>query len=360
MRQRRSPSPAIDPPKPSEAGRPPTMADVARLAGASPATVSNVIKGRIRVRPEMQQRVLEAIRTLGYHVNVTARSLAQQRTDVLGIVLGNLENPFYASLTANIERQAYAQGYTTLIVSTAGELETEVSRVETLIEHRVAAIIFFTFSGNTATVRAIPKQTPAVFVSVQGINGTSITVDDRLGAQLAVGHLLGLGHRRIAYVSASLGAEPSTDEERFAGYRQAFGAAGVSIPEERLVLRFQQPVQSRRDLHNAIDKLLRLKPRCTAIFASSDLTALETIERADLLGLRIPEDLSIVGFDDINIASLERISLTTVAHPIAELAARGVEAAVSLATGRSKHMRARILLEPKLVVRGTTGPPPRG
>jgi LacI family transcriptional regulator len=359
MPRRSQPPLAIDRlPMLLEPGRSPTMADVGRLAGTSVTTVSNVIQGHIYVRPETRQRVLSAIQTLGYHVNVTARALAQQKTNVLGIVLGNLENPSYASFAASVERHAYAHGYAALIVSTGGELETEVLRIQTLIEHRVAAIIFFTFSGNTAVVRAIPKQTPMVFVTVQGPGGASITLDDRLGAQLAVSHLLELGHRRIAYVSATLGAEPATDQERFAGYRQALAAVGIPIPDEHFILRFSHSPQVRGGLQSSIDKLLRLKPRPTAIFASSDFTAIEVIERADLLGLRIPQDLSIVGFDDINIASLARISLTTVVQPTSELASLAVDAAIALASGHSKGVRPRVLLEPKLAVRSTTGPPP--
>jgi LacI family transcriptional regulator, galactose operon repressor len=352
------------PPAPTRSGRSletarrPTMVDVARLAGTSPTTVSNVIHGHVYVRPETRARVLAAIQTLGYHINVTARSLARQRTNVLGVVLGDLENFSYASLAANVERHAYAHGYTALIVSTGGELETEASRIQTLIEHQVAAIIFFTFSGNTEVVRAIPHQTPMVFVSVQGPAGASIAVDSRLGAHLAVSHLIGLGHSRIAYASTTLGAEPMTDEERFAGYRHALALAGLPAPDERLRLRLRHPPHSQDDVQAAIDGLLSVEPRPTAVFAASDFTAIEILERADVLGLGVPTELSIVGFDDIRMSSLARISLTTVAHPIPELAARGVETAVALASGQPDKVRPHVLLEPKLVVRSTTGPAP--
>ena len=337
----------------------PTMVDVARLAGTSPTTVSNVIHGRVYVRPDTRERVLAAIATLGYHVNVTARSLARRRTDVLGVVLGNLGNsPSHASFAGHVERHAYANGYAALIVSTGGELETEASRIQTLIEHQVAAIIFFTFSGTRDVLRAIPRQTPLVFAGLQSPVGATIAVDGRLGGQLAVSHLVGLGHTRIAYASTTLAMEPTTDEERFAGYRHALAAAGLPAPDEQLLLRFARPPRSHSELEDAIDALLTREPRPTAVFAPSDFMAIEVLERADVLGLRVPDQLSIVGFDDIRIASLARISLTTVTHPVAELAARGVETAIRLATDGPDAPRPHVLLEPRLVVRDTTGPPP--
>jgi LacI family transcriptional regulator len=346
--------------------RAPTMLDVARLAGTSKATVSNVLHGHENVRPETRERVMEAIATLGYHVNASAQSLARRSSNVLGILVGDLENPWYATVAAHMERSARAHDYSVLIASTGGESlradagDTEALRLTNLVEHRVAAIILNSFSGDTSVVQRVPPGTPLVFVDNQG-PGTTVTVDGRLGAHLAVTHLLELGHRRIGYVSTNSDTDPVADDDRFASYRQTLGAAGFLDESEGLYVRGQDSApgdDGRPEIEQAIDALLTGPGRPTAIFAASDLTAIRVLDRADALGLAIPGDLSIVGFDDIETAGLKRISLTTVAQPAEELAARAVETAIALARGEPDGVRPLTLLKPTLVVRGTTGPAP--
>jgi LacI family transcriptional regulator len=344
------------------------MLDVARLAGTSKATVSNVIHGHANVRPETRDRVLGAIRTLGYHVNMGARSLARQESNVLGILLGDLENPWYATVAAHMEQVARGHGYSVLIASTGGERlrdgaeDVEALRIANLVEHRVAAIILNSFSGDASVVSNVPPGTPLVFVDNQG-PGVTVTVDGRLGAHLAVTHLLELGHRRIGYVSTNSGTDPVADDDRFASYEQTLQAAGCMAESAGLVVRLDAS-GGRRDrregAEEAIDALLSRPGRPTAVFAASDLTAIEVLDRADALGLAVPADLSLVGFDDINTARLKRISLTTIAQPAVELATRAIGTAIALARGETHDIRPLTLLEPTLVVRSTTGPPPAG
>ena len=340
--------------------RPPTMLDVARLAGTSKATVSNVLHDHQHVRPETRERVREAIATLGYRVNMGARSLARQQSNVLGLLLGDLENPWYATLAAHVERLARARGYAVLIASTGGEPmrddggHVETSRILHLVEHRVAAILLLAYSGDTSIAQSVPPGIPLVFLGTTRGPGKTITVDDRLGARLAVTHLLELGHRRIAYVNTSSDADPLADDERLASFRQTLSAAGVP-PNETSVVRLDLAGD---DGTSAIDALLTRPDRPTAIFAASDLTAIEVLDRADALGLRIPTDISLVGFDDISMARLKRIALTTIAQPAVALATKATEAAIALATGELEDTRADTVLAPQLVVRGTTAPPP--
>jgi len=335
------------------------MKDVARLAETSKATVSNVMSGHPHVRPETRDRVLAAAERLGYHVNIAARALAQQRTEVLGLVVGGLENPWYVPIIARIERHAREHGYAVLMVSTWGDLSAQTSGIRTLIEHRVAAIIFLAASGD-AVVRAVPSEIPIVFVSVHGTGGPTISVDDRLGAQLAVSHLLSLGHRRIGYVSVDPDAEPTTFAERFAGYRQALAGAGLLEENKELSIDAVGSILTRETAGTraAIDALLLSDRRPTAVYGANDVAAIEVLERADVLGLRVPEDLSVVGFDDIGMSRLARVSLTTVAHPVTKLATLGVDTAVALATDSHAAPPPRVLLEPTLIVRSTTGPAP--
>jgi len=339
--------------------RPATMLDVARLAGTSKATVSNVLHGHQHVRPETRARVLEAIATLDYKVNMGARSLARRQSNVLGVLLGDLENPWYATLAAHIERLARVRGYAVLIASTGGESirdeggQIEASRIEHLVEHRVAAIIMIAWSGDRSIAQQVPPGIPLVFLGTVRAPGKTVTIDDPLGAHLAVTHLLELGHKRIAYVNTASAADPLADDQRLASFHQTLSAAGAAAAGAASVVRLDGPGS---DPAAAIDALLTHRRRPTAIFAASDLTAIDVLDRADVLGLRIPEDLSLIGFDDISMAQLKRIALTTIAQPALELSTKATEAAIALATGQPDVPPIDIIV-PRLVVRGTTGPP---
>jgi LacI family transcriptional regulator len=328
----------------------PTIIDVAKRAHASKSTVSNVLQGKIYVREQTRTRVLEAMAELGYRPNVAARNL-RQRPRVLGVLVGDLRNPFHAEIAALIEQQATAAQHTILLATTGGQATQESERVEALIEHRVAAVLFGAFSGDRAVLRNIPEDVPRVFVSFRGRGGTSISVDEARGARLAVEHLVSLGHKRIAYVSTTLGHEQQTDKARYAGYLSTLETHGIdvgAVPSLRLE---GQADASTDTVLATLTQFLYTEPRPTAVFAASDFTAIEVIEAADLAGLRVPADLSVVGFDDIAISRLSRISLTTIAQPMGELAARAVQRALAPPTAR----RARnVLLAPQLVVRNST------
>lgn len=337
-------------------GRPPTIIDVAAQAGTSKSTVSNVLQGKVHVDERTRARVLDAIAALGYRTNVAARHL-RQRPRVLGVLVGDLRNPFHAELATHVERCANAAEHTLLLATTNALPEQEAQRVEALVEHRVAAVLFLAFSGDASVLRAFPDDIPRLFVSFRAPGGTSIAVDEEEGARLAVEHLRSLGHSRISYVSTSLEHEPRTDAARFAGYADTLEAHGVD-PHAAPALRLAGNGDAGPDEVRArLVELLTGRDRPTAVFAASDFTAIEVMEAADAAGLEIPGDLSVVGFDDIAIAGLSRIALTTIAQPMGELADRAVSRALADPPPRRSR---NVLLPPRLVVRGSTGPVGRG
>jgi LacI family transcriptional regulator len=335
--------------------RPPTIIDVAARAATSKSTVSNVLQGKIHVDERTRARVLDAIAELGYRTNAAARHL-RQRPRVLGVIVGDLRNPFHAELATHIEQCASAAEHTMLLATTNALPQQEAQRVEALVEHRVAAVLFLAFSGDTSVLRAFPDDIPRLFVSFRAPGGTSIAVDEEEGARLAVEHLRSLGHERISYVSTSLEHEPRTDAARFAGYARTLEGYGVdphALPSLRLAGNGDaDPAEVKEQLV----ELLAGPDRPTAVFAASDFTAIEVMEAADAAGLEIPGDLSVVGFDDIELSGLSRISLTTIAQPMGELADRAVRRA--LADPQPRRAR-NMLLPPRLVVRDSTGPAPR-
>jgi LacI family transcriptional regulator len=340
-----------DSPAKSHLKKAPTIIDIARVAGTSKSTVSNVLRGKAHVEPATRARVLQVSEELGYRINIAARHL-RQRPRVLGVVVGDLRNPFDAEMAAFIEQAATAASYTILLVTTNGSAERERQRLKVLLEHRVAAVLFVSFSGARSVLSALEHDTPWLFVSCRGSGGTSISVDEREGARLAVEHLAALGHRRISYVSTTLAHQPRMDAARYAGYTRAMKALGLQaggLPGVRLKAGEDG---SEDAVHARLREMLAGEDRPSAIYAASDFTAVEVMDAADAVGLRVPRELSIVGFDDIALARLTRISLTTVAQPTVQLAERAVQAAIEQievgAAGRSYS------LAPRLMARGST------
>lgn len=337
------------------------MIDVARLAGVGTTTVSAVVHGREHVAPELRERVLEAIEQLSYRPNVSARNLRLQRTDVIGLVVGDLLDPFNAELTAHVERCAARSGLKVLL-ATSGEDEltyadvVSVDVVRGLMGHPVAAVLLVGTAGPPDLAKLADPHVPLVFVAARnGQLGPSIEVDNVLGGELATSHLIGLGHRRLAYVSGvGFGPMTEADEEaRLAGYTSA-----LERVERKAVKHCELQLGSiaRKERQAALATLLASPQRPTGVFAASDTTALELMQRAHELGLRVPADLSIVGFDNISLAGYESIALTTIAVPIQELARRAIDVVMDTLDGAGTSA-GTVLLEPELIIRRSTAAP---
>ncbi|MGA8355200.1 MAG: LacI family DNA-binding transcriptional regulator [Solirubrobacteraceae bacterium] len=331
----------------------PTIFDVARLAGVGKTTVSDAIQGRGRMTPETRAHVLAVAEELGYRVHVGARNLIKQRTEVIGVVVGDLFDPFCAELTAHLELLAAQRGFGMLLTTAGSDLAAEANAVTSLVEHRVAAIVVVSFTGNQSALHAAGSHMPVICIGYEGPYGVSIGVDDRRGGRLGTEHLLQLGHRHIGYVSNS-GMPQKTDRDRRDSYRRVLRRAGIS-PDPQLIMRL--PAPDKQERFARLREMLSRPDRPTAVFAVSDITAIELMSCAGELGLRVPEDLSVVGFDDIMVASMPMIALTTVAQPMAELAQRGIDAAIALIEDPCADVAVQ-RAEPRLVVRGTTAAPP--
>lgn len=335
--------------------RRPTIVDVARLAGVSKSTVSNVVRGERGVSEATRRRVEEAIRRLGYLPNVLARDLARRRTALIGAIVSSLTDPFAASLLALIEREAALAGYGLLVAATGARQDLERARLEDLLRRRLAGLLFVACSGSTQVARELRAQgMPAVFVSCRGPAGDVVVVDDLRGGTMVAEHLLRLGHRRIAYV-AGHGVEPGTDRARLAGLRRGLTARGL---EPVATLRWRLDVDGRPEptVVGQVATLLASRSAPSAVACANDACAIAVLELADRLGIPVPTRLSVVGFDDIPLASLTRISLTTIAQPVADLARLGVASLLDRVEGRRRGPPEVRLLAPRLVSRGTTAP----
>jgi DNA-binding LacI/PurR family transcriptional regulator len=321
----------------SGSARAPTIFDVAALAGVSKSTVSNVVRGGDGVAGPTRERVLSAVERLGYRPNALARHLVRRRTNIVGVLVGDLANPFYAQMARGVERCAAARGYRVMFCNIE---EDEHAAVEALLEQQVAGFVFLALSGRPR----IDHRVPIVFAGLREAWGDSVAVSDRAGARLATEHLLGLGHRRIAYVTTRA-VEPRADRARRDGYRAALARAGVA----------PLPVVRWEPGDGAAPPLGPDPP--TAAFCSNDLGAIALLEHCDRVGVRVPGDLSVVGFDNVALAGLARISLTTVAQPLDDLARLAVDMLASRLEGSARGAPRHVTAPATLVVRGSTGRP---
>jgi DNA-binding LacI/PurR family transcriptional regulator len=338
------------------AERPPTILDVARAAGVSKSTVSNVVRGADSVTDQTRLAVTRAIEKLGYRPNAVARQLGQRQTKIIGVVVGDLGNPFYAEMAKLVERHASARGYAMMFSNTLGVDEAEHAAVEMLLEHRVAGLLFLSFSGNADGVRRkLAGRFPVVFVGCSEAWADSVVASDRRGARLATQHLIDLGHQRIAYLTTP-GVEERANVARLAGWRDAVDAAQL---ERGPVIRWN-PFETTVSLGQEtvlLEELLSGPDPVTAVFASNDLAAIDLIDFCDSVERRVPDELSVVGFDDVVLAGLGRISLTTIAQQQDRMAELGVAALAERIEQRSDRPARRRLVAVDLVVRNSTAPP---
>ncbi len=277
---------------------------------------------------------------------------------MLGVLVGDLSNPYYAQMAQVAERAAFGSGYTTMFCNIEGEENIAAAGVEGLLEHRVAGIVFLAFIAKNTQLEDTLKRArvPIVFLGLSEQWGDSVGPQDTQGGRLATEHLLALGHERIAYVRTPL-VERTGDRARLAGYRAAMRKAGRPAMTP---LQWQPGAESMRAGKAGVELATALGQTegPTALFVSNDIGAIAMIETCETLGFDVPGKISIVGFDDIALAGLHRISLTTIAQSLDFQAER----AVALLMERIENPR----LEPRhesvpveLKVRNSTGPPPR-
>jgi LacI family transcriptional regulator len=334
--------------------RSPTVADVARRARVSRATVSRVLNQYAHIRPEVRTRVQRAMRALGYRPDAVARSLARRETRTLGLVVADITNPFYAETARAVLETAKANGYHVILCNTDNQPRVQEEYVEVLRQRRVDGIIFGSVFLDDPVVEAlITADYPCLMYNrrLRTRRGNFIVLDNVRASRDATRHLVALGHRRIGFVSGL--PNISTAAERLRGYREALRESGLS-PDRDLV---RPGAFQAGTAQEAAQDLLKRRGRPTAIVASNDLMALGVIQAAVDLGVRIPEDLAVVGFDDIEIADHPRVQLTTMAQQKAEmgrLAALGILEVIRRGT-RLADAPLQQILAPRLIIRRTCG-----
>jgi LacI family transcriptional regulator len=332
----------------------PTMLDVAHAVGVSKQTVSAVINDKPGITPETRARVLAAIKQMEYRPDRVARSLATGRTQTIALIVSDISSPFIAKMAVAAEDTAHAHGYRLVVYNTHDDPRRETAYFVAAAEGAVDGVLFSSAADQNEGLDILRSANiPAVALDrvPDPYSGPCVMVDNILAMCLATDHLLELGHTHIAYINGP--KQLRMTRERDAGFWQAVRARGVPATAMRLEGTGGWDPQSGYD---AMRRILRDAPHVTAVLASADALAIGAMRAAHAAGLRVPDDVSIVGMDDIDIAAFQNPPLTTVRQFIGELATLGVQLLLDILNGDEVDQAERVL-RPELVVRQSSGPP---
>jgi LacI family transcriptional regulator len=330
------------------------LGDVAALAGVSTATVSRVINGTGSVSEPIRRRVMRAVQQLNYYPNAYARALASGRSHQIGLLISDISNPFFPELTRSIERAAFQHGFEVVLSETDYDSERLARSVRRFLERDVAGVIIMASEVDPHLMDGLARRrVPLVFLDLKATaeRTSTISVDYARGIEEAVSHLAGLGHRRLGYISG-----PS----RFPSAAKRLHAFRAAV--ERHVGSAPAPLVYEGDFRlesglRAATEILETRLRPTAVLAANDLTALGLMKGCRAGRLLVPRDISIVGFDDIDFASLSDPPLSTVCLPRDELGRRAVETLLQ-SVSDTPPPPVEIQVPTYFIARGSTGPVP--
>ena len=329
---------------------PVTIKDIARAAGVSHTTVSRALKNHPAISRETTQRIQQLARQMGYIPSAVAQSLLSRQTRTIGMVITTIADPFVVKVVEGVEQVAQAANYSVFLATSHNNPDQEVAIVETLHRRRVDAIIVTSSRvGSLYSLQLDQIQVPIVLINnnEEGEYLYSVAVDDEQGAILAVQHLLSLGHRRIGYVGVN--NRPKANRSRLSGYEQALTQAGLKVDPTLIIY-----PDGENDIQTGQTSLQNLlAAQATAIFCFNDVVAIGLLTACRRQGVIVPDQLSVVGFDNIEPATYVAPPLTTVAQPLLALGQRAMEMTLDLLAG---HETQDQLLSCQLITRQSTGP----
>lgn len=328
----------------------PTIIDVADKAGVSKSLVSLVLRGSENVSDEKRRAVLQAVAELGYRPNAVARSLVQQRSYVFGVLLSDLHNPFFTEVIDGISASAEEAGYRALFTTGNRTSSGETVAIETLLQLRVDGLILAGTVVDEDTLDRVAIDTDVVLASRKASSrlADSVVTDDLTGSKLAVDHLVELGHRRIGHITGGTGAGA---QERLRGFAETVAVNGLA-DEARVV----EGDYTESGGIRGMEKMLASSPTPTAVFVANDQAAIGALRVLAGANMRVPEDMSVIGYDDTYLAAFEHINLTSVHQEPFAMGRNAVQLLLDRIDQRRTEAQ-HLTLRPGLTVRGSTAPP---
>lgn len=328
----------------------PTIYDVAEKAGVSIATVSKVINDKPDVGQKTKKRIMQIIEEVGYHPSMVASALTGKHTHTIGLVIPDIANPFFAELARSVEDTGHANGYSVVICNTDNDPEKEVQYLWWLNQKKVDGVILGTGMHNMEDLEKFMNQNiPVVLVSrdIPTLATSTVLVDDFRGGYLAGQHLLGLNHQKVLLLVGDL--NNSSEQNRLRGFQAAFEEAGISKKSIKII----EELMTAQQAEQAVKEKLNKDTDISAAFALTDFLAIGSVQGAKSIGKHVPEDFSVVGFDDTFIAVLSTPPLTTIAQPIVEMGELVTQTLVAQIKNKEQSNRT-IILTPEIKIRQTT------
>ena len=330
-----------------------TLKDVAKVANVSFTTVSRALSGNPEISNDTRDRILKICEEMGYTTNYIARSMIKKKTELIGLIVPSIDNPFMSELAYYIEVTARRSGYNLILCNSHPDLMQEQKVMQLMVGHQVDGILIIPQKPESyENLKRYTSLIPSVFLSenLKDQNGSYISVDNQRGTQLGTEYLYKLGHRNILYYGCRTGS--TTHQLRADGYKEACQMLGIT-PK---IVYFDSASSSIELGYEMAHKALEQKREITAVFASTDSNAIGLMQAAREKNIRIPEDLSLLGFDNIRLASLPQIDLSTVAQPKEEMAVRAVKMLIRKIEKQASAPAFEII-EPALVERSSCQSP---
>jgi LacI family transcriptional regulator len=331
----------------------PTLKDVAERAGVAIQTVSSILHDRPGYTAETRARVHAAIAELGYRPFSVAQSLRTRQTHTIALVVSDIANPYCATIASVAEDYAHRFGYSLVVYNTHDDAQRETGYLQTIMQRWIDGLVFMSAEDKMNSLGSLQTAgipTVAIDRIPENYTGPSVILDNIKAGRIAAEHLLALGHTKLAHISGPLRLAPA--RERLTGFRQAVEASGLALGscvggEGNWACEFG---------YQAMQRLLNCQPWPTAVFAANDRMAIGAMRAIYEAGLRVPDDISVMGLDDIEVAAYQVPPLTTVRQSFSELATRAVQVLIEILRGQPPT-EAQIVVEPLLIQRQSTASP---
>lgn len=331
-----------------------TVFDIAKKAGVSQSTVSKVLNNYSQIKESTRDKVLQAIKELEFTPDLVARSMATNKSQTVGLILGDIANPFYSETAKVIISEAREKGYDVIVSDTNYDTLNLEKSIRNLMARRVDGILIASIDRDNTYVKDIYQSGFPIMIYNRKPDDDDINfvvLNNQKGSHLAVNHLVELGHRRISFISGS--TKYSTFHQRYIGYKKALVENGIQYDAE-LVYNRELSYES---IYEFTSKVLEKENRPTCFFAATDSLAISVMDSLIRMNIQIPNDISVIGFDNINISSSPLINLTTISQHKSTMAKLALENLLLLINeDKTIDRPIQIMVEPELIIRKTTGP----
>ena len=330
------------------------MKDIAADLGLSMVTISKVLHGHPDIGEETRQRVLKRVKELRYQPNVAARSLVTGRSYLVGLVVPDLLHPFFAEVAKSLARTLRTRGYSLIIASSEEDPEIEEQEVEHMVASRLDGLVVAAATTSRALFDRLDKEQLAYVLidrSFSGLSANFVGMDDIAAGSLATQHLIDRGCARIAHIR---GRDDSTGTQRLEGYRRAMNAAGMAVLEKYVILRETVDTESRLQGYEAMQRLLAVKPRPDGVFCYNDPMAIGAMDAVLNAGLRIPDDIAIIGCGNLHYDDSLRVPLSSIDQQSRLIGERAGKLVLGMIQAKTRTKPKSVVLEPQLVERAST------